>query len=175
MPNRWLHESIDLIVLGKSFWQLHRAKDSASRTHGVKHRSVGHPWYSRFPREWTFENPFPESLLARTRHIRTSQSPEAAETYQASVIHDHFDRLWDSLDFNERRQLAQAIRHLVLSPDTLLEWAGVDVIRGLIKRTYGPENGLLFHVDTWEREPTLLPDYQNLCAYIKNKPIDDLV
>ncbi len=45
-----------------------------------------------------------------------------------------------SLDFNERRQFAEAIRQLVLSPDTLLEWAGVDVIRGLIKRTYGPED-----------------------------------
>ena len=175
MPNRLLHESFDTFLWGKSYWRLHKAKDSASTTHGIKHRFVGHPWYSRFPREWTFDNPFPEPLLARTSHIPTSRSPEAAEEYQASVTHDYLDRIWDSLDFNERRHLAEAIRRIVFSPKTLLDWAGVDIVRGLIKRTYGPEQGLLFPVATWEREPTLLPDYENLCSYIKHKSIDDLV
>lgn len=175
MPNRWFHEALDIVVWGKSYWPLHRAKDAAYSVLGPKHRAVGHAWYSRLNRDWTFAHPFPEMVLARTRQIRTARGPDAAERYQAAVTHDYFDAVWDTFCRADRERAAECVRQLILSPSVLREWAGVDVVRGLVKRTYGPEHGLLFPLDTWEAEPSLPHAYQHLRAYIMNKSVDNLI
>ncbi len=174
MPNRWFHEALDIAVWGKSYWSLHRRKDAAYRTLGPKHRAVGHGWYSRLNQDWTFDNPFPEMVLARTRQIRTSHGPDAAEKYQAAVTHDYFDALWDTFRRADRARVAECVRQLILDPNVLREWVGVDVMRGLVKRSRGLEHGLLFPVDAWEREPGLPRAYQHLRAYITNSPLTTL-
>ena len=57
----------------------------------------------------------------------------------------------------------------------LREWAGVDVLRGLVKRTYDSDHAVLFPIERWEPEPSLPRDYQRLRAYITNKSIDALI
>jgi hypothetical protein len=63
MPKRWLHESLDLVIWGHSYWRIHRGKDSASEALGQRHRAVGHPWYSRYGLEWSMEDPFPVTSI----------------------------------------------------------------------------------------------------------------
>lgn len=175
MPRRWLHESFDIVVWGDSYWQLHKRKDAAYKTLGLKHRVVGHPWYSRFKRDWTFEDPFPETVLARTRRIRITQGAAAAEKYQAALTHDYLDRLWDTFDRTDRIQVAESIRQLILNTKMLRDWAGVDVVRGLVKRVHGSEEGLLFPLDTWEPASRLARAYERLRTYVLNRNIDDLI
>jgi hypothetical protein len=127
MPRRWLHESLDIVVWGESYWQEHKRKDAAYKTLGPKHRAVGHPWYSKFKRDWTFEDPFPPKVLEKTRRIRITKGGAAAEKYQANLTHDYLDRLWDTFDRADRRQVAESIRHLILNTRMLRDWAGVDV------------------------------------------------
>jgi hypothetical protein len=105
----------------------------------------------------------------------TSRGGDAAERFQAAVTHDYFDRWWNPLTRCDRIQIAEGFRRLMLEPDTLREWAGVDVIRGLVKRSGDIEQGLLFDLDSWEVEMTLPSTYQRLRSYLVRTPISDLV
>ena len=174
MPNRWFHESVDICTWGKSYWWIHKSKDAAYRTLGRRHREVGHPWYRRFQIDWTLDNPFPRTLQTKTRQIMTSRGGDAAERFQAAVTHDYFDRWWNPLTRSDRIQIAEGFRRLMLEPDTLREWAGVDVIRGLVKRSRDVEQGLLLN-PTWELETSLPSTYQRLRSYLVRTPISDLV
>ena len=42
MPSRRLHETIDLMLLGQKFGQVHKTLDLPSRWLGMKHRQVFH-------------------------------------------------------------------------------------------------------------------------------------
>jgi hypothetical protein len=174
MPQRWVHETLDLIIWGKSYWRLHRAKDSPSQTLGPGHRISRHPWYQRFGKDWTFDDPFPQRLLTRTRDRQLAQGPDAAEAFQAGITHDYFDKLWDDLDRSHRLQIARALRDLIADERLLKQWAGVDVAQGLVRRTYGAESGYLFPVETWESTPSLRADYPKLIRYIRSKSLAEL-
>jgi hypothetical protein len=111
-------------------------------------------------------------VLARTRRINR---PYAAERYQAAITHDYIDALWDMFRRPDRKRVAECVRQLILEPAVLREWAGVDVVSGLVRRTYGPEERFLFPVDTWEPESNLPSAYERLRDYITNRPIDALI
>lgn len=174
MPPRWFHEGFDIVAFGRSYWRLHQRKDSPWRELGPDHRAVDHEWYPLFEALEALA-PFPESVLAMTRRIRDAEGPEAAEEFQVRVCHDYLDRWWDDLPGAERIAVASILREVLLDPPLLLRWADVDVIRGLVKVTYGQEHGYHAPVERWENEPSLPEDYRNLRAYLELRSIDELL
>ena len=110
----------------------------------------------------------------KTQRVKEKHGPKQAETFQASITHDYFDRLWDEFPAEYRRAVAEAFRQILLDPEFLRNWAGVNVVDGLVKLRYGLTEGQLFEFDRWEREPTLVRDYKKLRAYVETKSIEEL-
>ncbi len=79
----------------------------------------------------------------------------------AAVSHDYLDRIWDyeGLAREERtytRKYWEAFHvWLVLNPDLLKDWAGVDVLSGRIHR-------VIDGTETWEDEPEVKSEYRTL-------------
>jgi hypothetical protein len=169
MPNRWLHETHDLIVFGRSYWFLHKWKDAPSRTLGPRHRIKRHAWYGKCGRDWTLENPFPKDVLWANERLLHAKGADAAERFQANLAHDLLDRSWDRLSRDGRRACAGAFRAIVLDPPFLKIWAGIDVFESTLEVTYG--NG----TKTWEFNPDLRRDWLRLKSYIEPRAIDDLI
>lgn len=65
------------------------------------------------------------------------------------VTHDYFDRIWDEFDPATRRNVAAAIRAILLDTDMLRDWAHVDVLSGQIKVAYTEPQALV----RWEAVP----------------------
>jgi len=57
--DRWMHESLDIIAFGRSYWRLHKKIDEDPKGLGYRHRIYYHDWYWEFKKKWDFENPFP--------------------------------------------------------------------------------------------------------------------
>ncbi len=119
--------------------------------------------------------PFPETLLAKTRDILNIDGADRAERFQAWVCHEFIDNWWCILSKYDRKVIAWTLREVLIDPAWLLEKADVDVIRGLVKRRYGPEHGYLESSERWEPEPTLPKDYQRLCAFLKSRIVEELI
>lgn len=164
MPSGWFHQTIALIVSGRTQSHIHHAKDVFSqRTPGLRHRDFGHKWYQEYGRLWDFTDPFPEWLKDEIRNICATCGPDAAEERMASDAHDNLDRVWDELDARERRWAEGLFAWLLYHPDLLETWAGVDVLRGRIKRTIDGE-------DVWEESPETAIEYRKLLrAVSKNQ------
>lgn len=174
MPGRWVHEGFDIISFGRSYWRLHKSKDAAWEVLGRSHRAVEHPWYPLFKALESLA-PFPQSILAKTRHVRETDGPDKAEEFQVRVSHDYLDRWWDDLSQEERRRVAEVLRGALLDPQFLLKWADVDVIRGLVKVRYDLEYGYPDPIERWEPEPSLPRDYQNLKQFLEVRTVNDLL
>jgi len=91
------------------------------------------------------------------------------------IVHAYFNRMWDQLSKPDRESMAESLREVLLDIDFLISWADVDVVRGLIKVTYGPQEGFLFPVERWEAEPSLPHDYVRLARYIRGRPVERLI
>ena len=159
MANRLVHEVHSLIAFGLPYGYVHAKKDAFSqRTPGVRHRQVRHRKYQAFGKTWDFSDPFPANEKRRIERISRWKGPIIAEEYMVSMAHDLDDRSWD-FD-NTPRAERTAIRKywesfcacLVLSPDILKSWAGVDVAAGRIHR-------VVDGTEVWEEEPTLVAAY----------------
>ncbi len=174
MPPRWFHEGFDVVVFGRSYWRVHRFKDSPWEELGVHHRELRHDHYQMF-RALEALAPIPESILFETRKIRETRGPEQAEEFQAHVQHDFLDRWWDELPPADRRDIAGAFMLVLLDPQLLLKIASIDVLRGLVKVRYGPEDGYPEVMERWEDEPSLPGDYARLRAYLESKTVNQLL
>ncbi len=156
MPSGWYHQTNDLIAYGRAYPHVHRRKDAfAQKAPGLRHRDVGHEWYQEHGRLWDLSNPFPEWLNDEIRNIGNTRGADAAEERMASDCHDYLDRVWDELTPAERQFREGFFVWLLYHPELLETWAGVDVLRGRIKRT-------IDGVDVWEDSPETAVEYRKL-------------
>jgi hypothetical protein len=156
MARGFVHETFDLIVLGRVYRHVHQAKDKhAQHVPGMRHREKGHEWYQHFGSSWDFENQFPMWRHAEIQRLREDNGPESAEEMMASDSHDLIDRTWDSLSSEERKYCEGFFVWLIYNPNTLASWAGVDVTQGRISRVIGGEL-------IWEDSPETIAEYHAL-------------
>lgn len=161
MARGTVHEIQAMIAFGYTYPEVQKWKDGASQTLGPSHRLVHHGWYRKFGRCWDFADPFPEAVKQRTQRICASTGPTRAEEYMVSVSHDYFDRIWDCEDLSRedriltRKYWVAFHIWLVLNPDVLREWAGVDVLTGRIHRVIDGE-------EIWEEANEVKSEYKRL-------------
>lgn len=162
MPNRLIHEVHALIAYGRPYSQVHRTKDAFSqRAPGMKHRSVKHRKYNAFGITWCLDNAFSLREKRSIERIAQWKGPEVAEKYMVSLSHDVEDKIWDfdGVPTDQRREIRKYWEALcvwlVLNPEYLKTWAGVDVVAGRIQRLVGA-------VELWEDEPALIDEYSAL-------------
>jgi hypothetical protein len=162
MASRLVHEVHSLIAFGLPYGYVHAKKDAFSqRAPGIRHRRVGHWKYQAFGKTWDFSDPFPANEAHQVRRIFRWKGPVVAEEYMVSMAHDVDDRSWD-FEGTPRAERTAIRKYweafcawLVLSPDVLKSWAGVDVATARIHR-------VINEVEVWEEEPTLVPAYAAL-------------
>lgn len=175
MPNRWIHETIDIISFGRSYWELHKEKDAPYKYLGKNHRGFYHEWYQSYGIEWDFNEPFPPKLKAFFTAVLDSKGPDNAEETQAWCSHDYWDKIWDDSSYDKRKYIAVFFKWLLLNPQILKDWAGVDVLLGKVKVVYGKNYGYEKTTDVWETEPTLKRDYEHLRNFVELKTLDELL
>jgi len=162
MASRLIHEVHSLIAFGLPYGHVHAKKDAFSRRRpGIRHREVGHRKYRAFGKTWNFSHPFPAGERHRIERVLRWKGPVLAEECMVSMSHDIDDKSWDR-DGTPIAERTTIRKHwelfcvwLVLSPDVLRVWAGVDVAAGRIHR-------LIDGVEVWEDEPTLVAAYASL-------------
>ncbi len=162
MPSGFVHQVHSLIAFGQPYGHVHAKKDAFSqRAPGGPHRQVRHRKYQAFGKTWDFSDPFPASEVHRIGRIYRWKGPIITEEYMVSISHDLDDRSWD-FDGTPRADRTVIRKYwesfcacLVLYPDILKSWAGVDVVAGLIHR-------VIDGAEVWEKEPTLVAAYSAL-------------
>ncbi len=164
MARGWLHETIDLIAYGRPYHYIHKEKDAeAGRTPGLRHREVNHEWYQSFGKLWIFSDPFPNWLK---NSIGSIKEPEGAEEMMAFCSHDYIDRVWDwDLSSKPKRDRVRKywegfFAWLLLNPDILKKWGGVDVFEGAILREVGGAT-------VWEDAPDIRGEYERLIRLVR--------
>jgi len=158
MPSAFIHSIIDLLAYGRPYFDLHKKKDAAYATIGVKHRKVYHEWYNVYLDEWDFDDPFPPSLKQMIEDVVQARGGDDAERDQSFASHDYFDRIWDSLSEEERQLTEEFFIWVLGQPKVLKQKFGVDVHGEKIERMI---NGQV----VWEDAPGLRKEYRRLCAY----------
>lgn len=78
----------------------------------------------------------------------------------AWIDHDYIDRTWDVLSDLERKYWEGFFAWVLLSPNILKDWAGVDVLDGKIQR-------IMKNHEVWESCPELKSEYKRLYNYVK--------
>lgn len=159
MPPGWIHQAHDLIVFGNIYAKVHKWKDARP---GGRHRRWRHKWYNDFEKGvWSFRNPFPASLVRKSRQFLAKVGPGLAEARQADVLHDYWDRFWDTLNLHERENMAALFLFWIMDPQLLLKKAEVDVFGERVKRRIRGR-------DRWELVPGLNVKYVRLRQSIWN-------
>ena len=169
MPPRWLHNTLDLTVFGRTYDHVHAYKDAPSRWLGPRHRIERHDWYQLEGMMWDINLPLPECIDRETARIRDTEGPDIAESFQADIAHDTYDRMWDELSWNQRALICAGFKWLLQNPAAILDKFGVDVYSGRM---------LIQHDDgtcEWEDEPRLNRSWRELKVYVEGRPIEDLV
>ena len=175
--DRWLHETLDIIIWGRSYWWLHKEIDKPARELGVYHRIYNHDWYQEFKKSWDWKNPFPKKELSKeilvaipnglketfnklvNKETRLSgEKGIVKEAFQAYITHCFFDRMWDESSFEDREHIERLCTVWILSPTLLSEKAGVDIRNWKIRVR---RNG-----EVWEDSPRLETDYTNLVMFL---------
>ncbi len=177
MPQRWIHETYDLIIFGKSYPAIHHQKDAAWKTLGSSHRSKNHELYNLYGFEWDFNDLYSPTLKSFFKAMQKKyfDQGDKAEEDQVWVTHDILDKIWDGFDCEERRRWASDFKSLLLDPLLLKEWAGVDVLGGKIKRRKDEQYGFSEPIDYWEKEASIIDSYRRLRGYVESKSIDELL
>jgi hypothetical protein len=156
MPAGWVHATYDLMTFGRTYVDVHREKDAASRELGSDHRKVNHEWYQLHDREWPLENPFPQAMREFFEHLeRSVLRADEVEAQQAWVGHDVLDKAWDTFGETERLRVMAHCYWLVNCPEVLKRAYGVDVVNGKIDRVIDGQ-------ERWEEEPAVVEEYRDL-------------
>lgn len=162
MARGLVHEVHSLVAFGLPYRHVHARKDAFSRrSPGLRHRRVKHRKYQAFGKTWDFRDPYPAKAQRQVERIVRWKGPDRAEEYMASVSHDVDDKSWDFDGttrverFAIRKYWESFCAWLVLNPDILKSWAGVDVAAGRIHR-------VIDGVEVWEEEPKLAGAYATL-------------
>ena len=158
MPNGWMHASIDLVVYGRTYFDMHKKKDAPYKYLGKAHRQVNHEWYNVFGSEWDLKNPYPKTMVKFLGKLEKSNlSDNEVEGMQSWISHDYMDRIWDTLNHRQRWYREGAYYWLLCHPE-FLKKQGVDVINGKIHRVIDGK-------EIWEYEPVVIKEYRILKAY----------
>ena len=162
MPSGFVHEVHTLVVLGRSYPNIHRRKDApARRRPGMAHRRFRHGWYQACGRLWDIDGSVSGPAMQRLARVRRCLGAEKVDEYIASLAHEQLDAIWDYPELSrEERRITRKYWEsvhvwLVLNPDVLRTWAGVDVIAGRIHR-------VIDGVEIWEEDPEVTIDYARL-------------
>ncbi len=166
MPSGWVHATIDLIVFGRPYFDLHQEKDMAHETLGPTHRIVDHEWYQAFGKVWTFSDPFPSWLQGATQGIGDSEGGYRAEEHMVLNSHEYWDRVWDGLSFLERKYWESFFIWVLFNPRNLKKWAGVNVVDGRIHRIVDGQ-------EIWEVCPEVKSEYNRLRRYVERVKVND--
>ena len=167
MASRLVHAVHSLIAFGLPYEHIHARKDSFSqRRPGGRHRAVRHRKYQQLGSEWDFADAYTPDWQHRLERIGRWKGTALAEAYQVSTAHDLDDKVWD---FEDRaRSERAAVRKywegvcawLVLNPEILKTWGGVDVVAGRIHR-------VIDGAEVWEPEPGLSAAYASLRRHVE--------
>ena len=157
-----VHDVQMLVAFGFPYHHINRQKDAAARRlPGIQHRRIHHGWYRSYGKLWSLDDPFPDMIKERTSTTAALKGATRAEEYMAWVSHDFLDKVWD-FDGLTRQERARTRKWwegfyiwLILRPDLLRDWAGVDVLAGKIQR-------LIDGVEVWEDEPEVISEFQGL-------------
>jgi hypothetical protein len=162
MASGFVHEVQTLIALGRSYPHIHQRKDEAAQCRpGLAHRGVRHHWYQAHGRKWDLDNPNSDAALKRLNRVRRVLGPDKADEYIASMAHDHLDVVWDYAELSppERRFIRKYWEAfhvwIVLRPEVLKTWGGVDVLSARIHR-------VIDGVEIWEVDPNVKHEYRRL-------------
>jgi hypothetical protein len=159
MASKFVHDVLSLIIFGLPYDDVHARKDSFSQlAPGIIHRKVRHRKYQAYQKTWNMEAPFSHEENRSIRRVLAWKGADIAEKYMASLSHDVQDRVWDYPEISAVERAAVRLYWeafcvwLVLNPDLLKSWAGVDVISGQVCRTVDG-------ISIWQQEPTLIGAY----------------
>jgi hypothetical protein len=162
MASRFVHDMLSLIIFGLPYDEVHARKDSFSQcAPGIIHRRVRHKKYQAYEKTWNMDTPFSDRENRSIKRVSDWKGADVAEKYMASLSHDIQDRVWDYPEMSGDERAAVRLYWeafcvwLVLNPDLLKSWAGVDVISGRVCRT-------MDGVSIWQEEPTLMGAYAAL-------------
>lgn len=162
MANRFVHDVLSLIIFGLPYDEVHAKKDSFSQfAPGIIHRKVGHRKYQAYKKTWDMDSPFSDKENRSIKRVLAWKGPDIAEKLMASLSHDVQDRVWDYPEISPDERAGVRLYWealcvwLVLNPDLLKSWAGVDVISGQVCRTVDG-------VSIWQKEPALIGAYAAL-------------
>lgn len=165
MPLGWIHRTLDLIIFGRVYPEIHKWKDEPFKRLGRNHRRERHGlyWYCRKCNdESSFEDLLP-ILMQWFEDIRNSDGGDKAEEAMVESAHDHFDYIWDDLSLDERKYWEGFFAWVVLHPEILRKWVGVDVFTGRIKRKL--ECGR----EIWEETPEVIHQYKELRKEVERR------
>jgi hypothetical protein len=163
MASKFVHDVLSLIIFGLPYDEVHARKDSFFQlAPGIIHRKVRHRKYQAYQKTWNMEAPFSHEENRSIKRVLAWKGADIAEKYMASLSHDVQDRVWDYPEISANERAAVRLYWeafcvwLVLNPDLLKSWAGVDVISGQVCRTVDG-------ISIWQDEPTLIGAYAALC------------
>lgn len=174
MASSLVHQVHSLVAFGLPYGHIHARKDVFSqKVPGIRHRQVRHRKYRLFAQTWDLSDPFPAREDQRIERIARWKGDLRAEEYMVSMAHDLDGKCWDREDIpRDERAAIRAYWEglcawLVLHPDVLKSWAGVDVLSGRIHR-------VIDGIEVWEDEPALRCAYAALharvCFLIRRNP-----
>ncbi len=156
MAAGWVHATMDLMAFGRSYFDLHKYKDHPWKKFGYKHRQVYHDWYNEFGKSWNLDEPFPLVIHMRTDAIADL---DKAEQFQSWIAHDYLDKIWDTLNPSQRKNIERAFKWLLENPEDLNRIYEIDIFRGLIYRVVDRKSVV-------ERCPELIGEYKRLRSYV---------
>jgi len=158
MPQRWLHNLLDIIThgkyLGDGWWKYHKWKDEISQQLGVKHRILRHDDYKKIIEKLktkgvSIEVNDPYELLKSLHRI--PEDIKFNKTELIGLAHEAIDYVWSSLPREQKLGWVNAYRDVILNPSNYFK------------------NRLL------EPDDLDLPEFKKLQEHIKSKEIDELI
>ena len=87
------------------------------------------------------------------------ENRDEAEQFQSWTSHDYLDRIWDTLDSEQRRNFELACKWFLENPEELNRVYEIDVFRGLIFRVIDGK-------EVTENCSELIKEYRRLRSYV---------
>jgi len=123
MPQRWLHELINVIAFRAGYWCYSKWKDEPWEWLGSDHRVERHDDYKRMVDEFKAKGWLP-SKTAITSPLEFGEfmkqlpsSVRVNEEQLSGVAHEMMDQIWSELGREEREGWAAAFRDVILHPE----------------------------------------------------------